>query len=75
MTLWRADVHKMLPGRIFLNNKGILEECDKLRVVNILSQTQNWNCTQEEAVERIKQSSEAEPFHIGDEEFWYEDIL
>jgi hypothetical protein len=56
---------------------GILEECDKMRVVNIMSQTQNWACTQEEAIERIKQSSEDKPFSMahGDEKFWYEEII
>lgn len=81
MPLWRSDVEKLLPGEILtishVDHDGgeHIEVCDKLRVVKIMSQTQNWNCTEEEAVERIKQTSEEFPFVLGGEKFWYQAIL
>lgn len=78
MPLWKSDIDRLLPGRIFTtavasDGSEVVEECDKLRLVNIASQTQNWNCTQEETIERIKKSSEDGPFYIGLEVFWYEE--
>ena len=77
MTLWKADIDRLLPGRILQlverDGEEYIEECDNLRVVKIMSQSQNWNCSEEEAIERIKKSSEKEPFSIGNEKFWYEE--
>lgn len=73
MSLWKADVDKLLPGHIYTEYEADnIEECDKLRVVKIMAQSQNWNCTEEEAIERIKKSSYEEPFTIDGEKFWYE---
>jgi hypothetical protein len=76
VTLWKSDIDRLLPGSILqwvkYHDGEVAEECDKLRLVKIMTQTQNWACTEEEAVERIKKSSEENPFTIGDESFWYE---
>ena len=76
MPIWQSDIDKLLPGSILTiyssNGEEQIEECDKLRVVKIMSQSQNWNCSEEETVERIKKSSEDNPFSMESEKFWYE---
>ena len=77
MTLWKSDIDRLLPGRILQiverDGEEYIEECDTLRVVKIMSQSQNWNCSEEEAIKRIKKSSEKEPFVLDNEAFWYEE--
>lgn len=78
MAIWQSEINKLLPGTILTiyssNGEEQIEECDKLRVVKIMSQSQNWNCSEEEVIERIKKSSEDNTFSIGSEKFWYEHV-